>query len=390
MNKKEYALALSGGGTRGAYEVGAYKALLEMGVKINAIAGTSIGALNAAMFISNGIDSALDMYKNITITDVIDIDDSINTKKDIFDIENVFKLAKNYTKNKGLDNTPLKKIIKKEIDIDKIYESDIDFGLVTYSIKSRKPSQVFKEDIKRKDFVKYLLASACFPIYKAQKIDDEKYFDGFFYDNMPINMLIEKGYKNIIAIDIGSKNANKRLVDKNVYVKVVKATKDLGGVFEFNKEKMMFNIKLGYLDTMKSFNKLKGHMYYFRPYEFNRLLHKFTLEELYGLEYAADIYGIDRYEVYTCKEFLTKILEKHKIAIENYNKVRENLDFKKIIKEGRELKKIIDKGLGLCLVVDMINNKPSFRNIKLLNKLFSTYFVAADAIIELEVMENNS
>lgn len=390
MNKKEYALALSGGGTRGAYEVGAYKALLEMGVKINAIAGTSIGALNAAMFISNGIDSALDMYKNITITDVIDIDDSINTKKDIFDIENVFKLAKNYTKNKGLDNTPLKKIIKKEIDIDKIYESDIDFGLVTYSIKSRKPAQVFKEDIKKKDFVKYLLASACFPIYKAQKIDDEKYFDGFFYDNMPINMLIEKGYKNIIAIDIGSKNANKRLVDKNVYVKVVKATKDLGGVFEFNKEKMMFNIKLGYLDTMKSFNKLKGHMYYFRPYEFNRLLHKFTLEELYGLEYAADIYGIDRYEVYTCKEFLTKILEKHKIAIENYNKVRENLDFKKIIKEGRELKKIIDKGLGLCLVVDMINNKPSFRNIKLLNKLFSTYFVAADAIIELEVMENNS
>lgn len=389
MNKKEYALALSGGGTRGAYEVGAYKALLEMGIKINAIAGTSIGALNAAMFISNGIDSALDMYKNITITDVIDIDDSINTKKDIFDIENVFKLAKNYTKNKGLDNTPLKKLIKKEIDIDKIYESDIDFGLVTYSIKSRKPAQVFKEDINKKDFVKYLLASACFPIYKAQKIDDEKYFDGFFYDNMPINMLIEKGYKNIIAIDIGSKNANKRLVDKNAYVKVVKATKDLGGVFEFNKEKMMFNIKLGYLDTMKSFNKLKGHMYYFRPYEFNRLLHKFTLEELYGLEYAADIYGIDRYEVYTCKEFLTKILEKHKIATENYNKVRENLDFKKIIKEGRELKKIIDKGLGLCLVVDMINNKPSFRNIKLLNKLFSTYFVAADAIIELEVMENN-
>lgn len=389
MNKKEYALALSGGGTRGAYEVGAYKALLEMGIKINAIAGTSIGALNAAMFISNGIDSALDMYKNITITDVIDIDDSINTKKDIFDIENVFKLAKNYTKNKGLDNTPLKKLIKKEIDIDKIYKSDIDFGLVTYSIKSRKPAQVFKEDIKKKDFVKYLLASACFPIYKAQKIDDEKYFDGFFYDNMPINMLIEKGYKNIIAIDIGSKNVSKKLVDKNAYVKVVKATKDLGGTFEFNKEKMMFNIKLGYLDTMKSFNKLKGHMYYFRPYEFNRLLHKFTLEELYGLEYAADIYGIDRYEIYMCKDFLNKIIEKHKIATENYNKIRKNLDFKKIIKEGRELKKIIDKGLGLCLVVDMINNKPSFRNIKLLNKLFSTYFVAADAIIELEVMENN-
>ena len=55
MNKKEYALALSGGGTRGAYEVGAYKALLELGINIKAITGTSIGALNGAMFLSTDI-----------------------------------------------------------------------------------------------------------------------------------------------------------------------------------------------------------------------------------------------------------------------------------------------------------------------------------------------
>ena len=86
MNKREFALALSGGGTRGAYEVGAYKALIEMGIKINAIVGTSIGALNAAMFISNGIDSAEDMYNKIVITDILGVDEDINSKKDIFDI----------------------------------------------------------------------------------------------------------------------------------------------------------------------------------------------------------------------------------------------------------------------------------------------------------------
>lgn len=128
-------------------------------------------------------------------------------------------------------------MIEKEIDIDKIYSSNIEFGLVSYSIKSKKALEVFKEDIPKKDFIDYLLASSCFPIYKAQKIKDEVYVDGFFHDNMPINMLIKKGYKNIIAIDIGSVNANKRLIDKNTYVKVVKASENLGGTFEFNKEK---------------------------------------------------------------------------------------------------------------------------------------------------------
>lgn len=387
MNKKEYALALSGGGTRGAYEVGAYKALLELGINIKAITGTSIGALNGAMFLSTDIFHAEDMYNDMNISNVLDVDSSINSNKDIFDIQNIFKIFKDYTKKKGLDNKALKEFIKKEINIEKIYKSDVDFGLVTYLKKSKKAVEVFKEDIKKEEFVDFLLASSCFPIYKAQKIQGEEYIDGFFHDNLPINMLIQKGYKNIIAIDLGSINASKKLIDKNAYVKVIRPSEKLGGVFEFNRERIKFNMKLGYLDTMKSFNKLRGHMYYFRPYEFNRLLYKFTLSELYGLEYAAEIYEIDKYNIYTFKEFLKEILKRHKKATKNYEKIRDKLDFKKLIKEGKQLRKIIDKGLGLCLMVDMLNNKPSFKNIKIVNKLFSTYILAAEAIIELEAMQ---
>lgn len=42
---KEYGLVLEGGGAKGAYQIGAWKALKEAGVKINAVAGTSVGAL---------------------------------------------------------------------------------------------------------------------------------------------------------------------------------------------------------------------------------------------------------------------------------------------------------------------------------------------------------
>lgn len=50
MEEKEYGLVLAGGGTKGAYEVGVWKALKEMNINITAVVGASIGALNGALF----------------------------------------------------------------------------------------------------------------------------------------------------------------------------------------------------------------------------------------------------------------------------------------------------------------------------------------------------
>lgn len=46
---KTYAIALEGGGAKGAYEVGVWRALDEADVRFDAVAGTSVGALNGAM-----------------------------------------------------------------------------------------------------------------------------------------------------------------------------------------------------------------------------------------------------------------------------------------------------------------------------------------------------
>ena len=47
--KNKYALVLAGGGTKGAYQIGALKALKELGIEIEAITGASIGAINGAI-----------------------------------------------------------------------------------------------------------------------------------------------------------------------------------------------------------------------------------------------------------------------------------------------------------------------------------------------------
>ena len=46
---KEYGLVLEGGGAKGAYQIGAWKALKEAGIHVKGIAGTSVGALNGAL-----------------------------------------------------------------------------------------------------------------------------------------------------------------------------------------------------------------------------------------------------------------------------------------------------------------------------------------------------
>lgn len=72
---KEYGLVFDGGGARGAYQIGAWKALREAGVKICAVAGTSVGALNGAMVCMGDLELAENIWKEIRFSQVMDVDD---------------------------------------------------------------------------------------------------------------------------------------------------------------------------------------------------------------------------------------------------------------------------------------------------------------------------
>jgi NTE family protein len=57
-------LVLAGGGAKGAYQVGVFRALRELGLdrQVSAVAGTSIGALNAALFLQGDIDAGTGLW----------------------------------------------------------------------------------------------------------------------------------------------------------------------------------------------------------------------------------------------------------------------------------------------------------------------------------------
>ena len=145
-------VALEGGGARGAFHIGAIKALLEEGYKIDGIVGTSIGAFNAAMIAQGDFEKCFEMWYNISPKQLFDIEDKhmANVLKKNINIKTISYFsseAKKIISNRGIDSENLRKIVDDLVDEEKKRKSNIDFGLVTVELGSLSPIELFKEDI---------------------------------------------------------------------------------------------------------------------------------------------------------------------------------------------------------------------------------------------------
>ena len=379
----EYAVALGGGGTKGAYQVGVAKALKELRIPVKAVSGTSIGAINAAFMVQDDIEHLEKLYLNMKFSNVCKNEIQIDETKDLLDIKNLFNVIIEYIKNNGLDNSALKEMLVKNLNIDKIYSSKKDMGLVTYSTKDMEVVRKFKNERKKEEFIDYVLASACFPIFKRQKIRNEEYVDGGVVDVIPINMLLEKGYKNIIAVDIEGIGITQNIDTGNAYIKLIYPSVDLGGMFEFNKRQIKRNIEMGYLDTMRYFGKLQGNIYYFENRDFGNALKTLSLKTIYGLECVGKLYGIGNYKIYKFDEFLEKVMKRHNIIYKEYKKTYGNMDIKKLF-QGKKISDFLDIKYAICLFIDVLGLRPTIMNTKIVEKNFGEFLNGARAILEVQ------
>lgn len=70
INLKQ-ALVLAGGGSKGAYQAGCIKALIELGYNFNIVTGTSVGALNALLVVQKDYEALYKLWDEIKISDVL-------------------------------------------------------------------------------------------------------------------------------------------------------------------------------------------------------------------------------------------------------------------------------------------------------------------------------
>ncbi len=264
-------LVLEGGGTKGAYQIGAYKALRDLGIKFTGIAGTSIGALNGALIIQDDDKVMEDIWINYDYKSFMNIDEDTyerykNIEMKAKNFHDVVDLINKARKNNGIDISPLRKLLQEKIDEDKIRQSNIDFGITTaYWDGKIFPKLLYTEDIPKGRLADYLIASASLPIFQLDKLDDKLYLDGMFSDNIPINMLAQKGYNDIVVIRLVNDSIGKKIINKykDLNLKLIVPSQDLGGSLNKDKEHIETNVKLGYLDTMKAYKRYDGVKYFF-------------------------------------------------------------------------------------------------------------------------------
>lgn len=262
---KEYALVLEGGGAKGAYQIGAWRALKEAGIKISAVAGTSVGALNAALICMGDLKAAEDIWKNISHSKVMEVDDEKAAQ--LFDgsaklhdwVQAVFK----YAAEGGADITPLKELIAGAINEQTIKKGEISFYLHTFSLNEMKELDIDVKEIEDGLLPDFLLASAYLPVFKHEKLHGQSYMDPGMFNNVPLDSLIKRDYKNIIMLRIFGPGRYKPVeIPEDVNIYSVEPRVSLGNILNFEAKKSINNLKIGYYDTQRLLYQLSGRIYY--------------------------------------------------------------------------------------------------------------------------------
>ncbi|MDF2819943.1 MAG: putative patatin-like phospholipase [Clostridiales bacterium] len=266
------ALILSGGGAKGAYQIGVWKALVECNLKdsITAVSGTSIGALNGALFLNGDYNRAEKLWLSLTSEKVLRPD---FTKF----FRCIFSLSSNSFLKRKLVVTGLlclcdfglfsmdvvENIIDKNLNLYQISKSKIDFYVTCTEVPLIKAVYFKLNKQPTSDIREKLMASAAIPlIFDDVDINEKHYYDGGIVDNTPIKPLYDLGYRNFIVVPLAHKSIiNKKKFPDCKFTEIISSKKQGGlikGTLNFSPDISLRNIELGYTDAMKILKPVKN------------------------------------------------------------------------------------------------------------------------------------
>ncbi|MFP4477949.1 MAG: patatin-like phospholipase family protein [Candidatus Izemoplasmatales bacterium] len=265
MNK--LGLCLSGGGSRGAYQVGVCKALEELGYydKIEAFSGTSIGAVNASLLATTSIDEVKKIWVEFPKENFNYID---NLMKKIRARD--FSFVKNgLTDIKDLEDMLDEKLIIKNLRDVEVYVTLAPAGLPdegTLGILKSSFSHYLRGDKKviysplhkqdKEDINKQIIASCSIPfVFPAVSMNGHQTFDGGLYDNFPIKPLVEAGCDTVIVVNLQKILRFNPKKFPGIKLIEIKHKKSLGAVLNFDNEQSKKRYDLGYEDAMAYFKE---------------------------------------------------------------------------------------------------------------------------------------
>lgn len=277
---REYGIVLEGGGARGSYQIGVWRALSDAGIRIRGISGASVGALNGALMCQKDLLRAEKLWSSIRYEEVLSGTEKLlsalsaargkEKRTELFGILegggalDVLHEASAFIRDGGFDIAPLKKLIAGNIDPEKIRESDREFYVVTFDLEKKRELTIDMRKLPAEEIGDMLLASAYLPVFQQEKLLGRHFLDGGILNSVPVDVLLERGYEHIIVIRIGGIGITRPVhAKKGTKLYEVAPEDDLGGLLEFEKGRARSNMRLGYFDGLRLLYGLYGSLYYF-------------------------------------------------------------------------------------------------------------------------------
>ena len=277
-------LALEGGGGKGAYQIGVWKALREYGIdqKITVVAGTSVGALNAALFVYGGYERAEAMWQSVSPQDVFSLgrgslDDVLSFyRNSCFSRDGVKRLLRALdfarpaagiscyaTCLQVTDPGPLEQLLDafgKALG-EKLYAGSR-VGKLVGKVTQRYPVEYFRlNDYPARVQQDILLASSALPfVFPQEKINGHYYIDGGFGDNLPLQPLYDEGCDVIIAVQCNRDSIKdlRRFPGAMLWPIIPQDSQGgLAGTIDFSREGIKRRMEQGYKDTCTMLVQMK-------------------------------------------------------------------------------------------------------------------------------------
>lgn len=246
MDRGTWGLVLSGGGAKGAYEIGVWKAMKELSMEdwVGGLSGASIGALNALLYIGADYETSEAAWKRVDPWTVFDIDvELIDGKEGTCSREGMLAM------------------IRENVDMSRIQTSDLPiyFSVAEPLAGGGYHCEYIPIQGKTTYAVEQLLAaSTALPvIYEEVEYNGKMYRDGGLCDNFPIKPLYQDGFRKMIAVGLHAEQKEFEADYPDVEFLSVYPSRNLGGLLEgtlnFQQYYIEYAMRMGYKDAMRVF-----------------------------------------------------------------------------------------------------------------------------------------
>lgn len=182
FSSKKIGLALGSGSARGWAHIGVIKALEEAGIVVDCVAGTSIGALIAAIYASGNFDKLEQAALELNRKEILSFSDIILSKSGIIDGRKIANLIEPYVLKTAMESLPLP------------------LGIVATNIVTGQEVVIREGDI-----VEAIRASFSLPgIFTPVQKDGHNLVDGGLVNPVPVSTVKDMGADFIIAVDLNN------------------------------------------------------------------------------------------------------------------------------------------------------------------------------------------